>query len=372
MYKQKYLKYKNKYLSLIKTPLKGGDKNCNNENPINNIKLLLKSSKTQDVLNLVRKMGPNKNIGIIESNIKKLAFTEIFSNFIPSLELINKIRFFSGNKNILNVGAYKGFLSALLQTNGLNVTASDHSGFTHNNDELFTFVDKIDSVNAVNKYNNHEILLLIAPNFKEGVPVEILNSFKGNKIIYIGDYHSDCLNNPEFLDNMNSNWDKYDKLTLELENWENHNYKCLFFTKKGTSESKLLDEKYDALKNMQLRMAKPKVETEQQEVKKSADQPIEQKVQKPKAEQQEAQKPKSEQQQEVKKPKAEQQEEKPKVEQQKVNKETDQQQEEKPKTEKKQEEKPKTEQPNDGSAVFVEPNDKTLKGGNLPLIFKLN
>ena len=51
----------------------------------------------------------------------------------------------------------------------------------------------------------------------------------------------------------------------------------LIFYKKGTNESKLLDEKYDALKNMQLRMAKPKVETEQQ-VKKEVEQPIEQSV----------------------------------------------------------------------------------------------
>lgn len=145
-----------------------------------------------------------------DSYIRQYGFYIVSEGFIE-----NTVNFF-GKSRILEVGAGSGFLSACLQSSGIDIIPTDvhltdnRYGFK----KLYTEVLEEDSVKYLkNNRDNFDTLLMSWPNYSSTFAYKIVkNMAPGQTLIYIGEGYGGCTADDNFFDYM----EKHSEV-LELE-----------------------------------------------------------------------------------------------------------------------------------------------------------
>jgi hypothetical protein len=123
-------------------------------------------------------------------------FKNHFGWSVPTQKAIEKIIKFIKNDSVLEMGSGLGLWAKLLQLNEIKIYPTDNYGDIEirlkRGSSLFTDVENIDYMQALCKYKDCNILMIIWLNpFESLMCYDIPKMFKGNKIIYVGDYYPD-------------------------------------------------------------------------------------------------------------------------------------------------------------------------------------
>lgn len=195
------------------------DESLNNE--LLKIKPLLQTGVlTKDSYEIFRNQHEKFHLNMHLSCFRDLYIHE-YGFFMVSEDFLEKsVKFFS-KSHILEVGAGTGFLSACLQSYGINITPTDsHTvdnsyGFS----KLHTNVIQTDSVKylAQNK-NSFDTILMSWPDYGSDFAYEILkNMNKGQTLIYIGESCGGCTANDNFFESLHELAELIDFETREFK-----------------------------------------------------------------------------------------------------------------------------------------------------------
>ena len=163
---------------------------------------------------------------------KRDTFATRFSWAIPDKSVINKIVKFAAGEKILEIGCGKGLWAGLLRASGAYVTATD-SGTWGEFNQTTTFIDDIKLKNnkeSVDIYKDHNVLMLIWPPYDTDMAEIALDTFTGNKVIYIGEGDGGCTANDKFHRELESNWTK--KSNYLIQTWPSIRDSCYYYTRK--------------------------------------------------------------------------------------------------------------------------------------------
>jgi hypothetical protein len=141
-------------------------------------------------------------------------YTVHFGYAIPSKEAIQKIKQFVNNDELLEIGAGLGLWSYLLLCNNVKVHVTDSYVDDWNccRGYKFTPVEHIEGIDALEKYKT-KCLMLIWPDLSR-MAYEMLQIFKGNKFIYIGEERDDLSAEDKFFDLLEKKWKLIDKIYI--------------------------------------------------------------------------------------------------------------------------------------------------------------
>lgn len=124
-------------------------------------------------------------------NIKNwILFRERFSYSIPTKTSIDKMVKFIGADQVLEIGTRNGLHAYLLRLEGVKIIATDYHKRNQNIDtDINPYLNIIDiaPINAIDRYTDCNVLLVIWPPYKDPTAFNILERFEGDKFIYIGE-----------------------------------------------------------------------------------------------------------------------------------------------------------------------------------------
>ena len=235
MFKDKYIKYKKKYLELKKIirnkeesstnlTLNGGSfnrlsapKTCGLRDPIEYIRNLLRNGEIKQVLDIIEEVGPVTGAQDFTEMLRRRMFTSTLAWAVPNQECLTAIGEFVNEDRVLEVGCGSGLWAGLLSAMGVRITATDPF-LTHEFDPNKTFVDveRIDGATAIAKYSDHEVLMLIWPPYDSSLAIDTLRSFTGDRMIFIGEGEGGCTADDAFHEELSKNWDME---TISIPNW---------------------------------------------------------------------------------------------------------------------------------------------------------
>ena len=242
MFKDKYIKYKKKYLELKKIirnkeesstnlTLKGGSfnrlsapKTCGLRDPIEYIRNLLRNGEIMQVLDIIEEVGPVTGASGFNEMLRRSMFTSTLAWAVPNLECLIAITEFVNGDNVLEVGCGSGLWAGLISATAVIITATDPF-LTHGFDPNKTFVDveRIDAATAIAKYSNHEVLMLIWPPYNSPLAIDTLRSFTGDRLIFIGESEGGCTADDAFYEELSENWDMK---TISIPTWDGIYDRC--------------------------------------------------------------------------------------------------------------------------------------------------
>ncbi len=135
---------------------------------------------------------------------------------IPNEKAITEIIKFVKTDSILEIGSGMGLWSYILQLYSVVVYPTDNYSYgVHRWGYLFTNVEKIDNFQALEKYKNVNVLMLIWPDLTN-MAYDTLEAFKGNKLIFIGEFREDASNaTPGFYFQVKKKWKLCKKIELK-------------------------------------------------------------------------------------------------------------------------------------------------------------
>jgi len=113
-------------------------------------------------------------------------FQKNYSFCIPDKDVIDMIK--NHSNNILEIGAGTGLWAKILQSNNVDIIATDSLDTVYTNyyEKFWLPVEKIDCVGAVKKYRDVEALMLVWPQPNNITSfVKAIKEFKGNKVIVV-------------------------------------------------------------------------------------------------------------------------------------------------------------------------------------------
>jgi hypothetical protein len=154
----------------------------------------------EDLFELIESYGPDSRV--LHEKVGTSAGRDFFVNefawAVPNRESIAAIRRFANGDPILEVGSGKGCWAALIQLTGSTVFATDDfsthvpnepNGSTgkYTNRQTFTFVERLDHREAIQKYAFCDVLLLCWPPYGTHMSQEALEQFTGSRLVYIGE-----------------------------------------------------------------------------------------------------------------------------------------------------------------------------------------
>ena len=203
----------------------------------------------ENLLEVVEKFGPNSKVNDINDprvifihEQKKLpkeeAFRQLRNNLmgeyyrrdyfakeyswsIPSKEAVDKIKAFVNRDEIIEIGAGHGFWAKILQYADVKVTPtdsySDRGGYLPK-DNAYTFVQDLKADDALNKYSDHNVLMMSWPPYDKPLAADSLLAFSGSKLIYIGEDQGGCTGSDRFFKDLYGNWKNID--IVNIPQWE--------------------------------------------------------------------------------------------------------------------------------------------------------
>ena len=126
---------------------------------------------------------------------QKIKFNNSVAWAIPTMNILNYIKYIVGDDSILEIGAGYGLWAACLKMIGCNIIPTDDYTWMKNNKdkhkETYTDIENISYGDALVKYNECKILFLCWPPPKDDLPYKIIKQFtetnNGQILIYIGD-----------------------------------------------------------------------------------------------------------------------------------------------------------------------------------------
>ena len=132
-------------------------------------------------------------------------YTENISWGTLSTEVINWLRLLYTNDTfhkILEVGAGHGFNAMLLEKAGIPIVATDEKAY----DQTFTMVEICDGVEAIQKHNECDCLLMVWPPYEEPFAYKCLTAFNGHHLFYVGEDEGGCTGDNTFFEELTKNW----------------------------------------------------------------------------------------------------------------------------------------------------------------------
>ncbi len=135
---------------------------------------------------------------------------------IPNEKAIIEIIKFVKTDSILEIGSGMGLWAHILQLYGVAVYPTDNYSYGIQKwGYLFTNVEKMDNLQALKKYDNINVLMLIWPDLTN-MAYDTLKAFKGNKLIFIGEFMEDSSNaTPGFYFLIKEEWKMYKRIELK-------------------------------------------------------------------------------------------------------------------------------------------------------------
>jgi len=143
-------------------------------------------------------------------------FVNNYSWGVPSFEAIETIAKYTQNNYLLEIFAGNGLWSFLLCLWGLKVIATDSFSWTSTqnpNIDKFTYIEQLDAIKAVQKYQNINVLFMcwapfIIDDDSDSPDYDALYNFKGK----LG-----CIESEKFADYLYENYELVDEVTIP--NW---------------------------------------------------------------------------------------------------------------------------------------------------------
>lgn len=174
----------------------------------------------------------------IEQSNKRI-FNSFFSYAVPDTNAIEKILEFAENDQILEIGSGLGLWSGLLRKKGITIWATDigdegeyyNQGTLLNKERLWTEIEIMDHKQAIRNYGDlSNVLFLCWPTPNNSSPVESVELFKGEKLIYVGECPGGSTANENFFRNLYKNFSL--KEVIEIPQWRGVFDKMYFFVRK--------------------------------------------------------------------------------------------------------------------------------------------
>ena len=176
----------------------------------------------EQLFQLIEAHGPNgghQAQGIPMASARNF-FTSDLAWAVPSREAIKAIIKFAKDEPILEVGGGKALWASLIQQMGGTVIASDNfsthckprrakGNVHHQVCEAFTFVERLNHLEALAKYPFCPTLMMCWPPFGLGMSEESLNGFRGTRFIYIGEKQAaaeSVTGSLSFHETLSANW----------------------------------------------------------------------------------------------------------------------------------------------------------------------
>jgi hypothetical protein len=223
-------------------------------------------------------MGPSPD-GYGYFNEHGVLYSDTISYVSPNNDMIKKIKDFVGNDTLLEVGAGNGFLSAILNKNGLDVISTDPRTDKSMYRMSMGKVNFIDIVNitaeqAVKTYSNANAILMSYLHTDHNYSNDTIRDFKGNKIIFIeaeGLHHSYVVSiTDDYFDKDNFKLvDTYKYIVGDQEEFEHTNYTIRFFKKNIADNNLVTGGKSQKKKSQKKKSQKKKSQKKKSQKKKS-------------------------------------------------------------------------------------------------------
>jgi hypothetical protein len=176
-----------------------------------------------NILRLIDSLRKHECKTQIDKILLRRKFVGIISFAIPNATAIAEIKKFVATDKVLEVGAGLGFWAKLLRLIDIDVLSTD----IEEQPISYIPIEKIDGVEAVKKYKDRNVLMMIWPEYKEW-PNEVLQNFTGNKFIYIGNF-SECASE-KFYERCENEWNIV--TTVETARWVDFNGDVYLYKKK--------------------------------------------------------------------------------------------------------------------------------------------
>ncbi len=148
-------------------------------------------------------------------------FQKNYSFCIPDKDAIDMIKNYSNN--ILEIGAGTGLWAKILQSNNVDIIATDSLDTVYNNyyEKYWLPVEKLDCVDAVKKYRDVEALMIVSPSPNDTTSfVKAIKEFRGNKVIVITEGNELYFPDPE--QSWKLSWDLVESKPLLSFSSESH------------------------------------------------------------------------------------------------------------------------------------------------------
>lgn len=142
---------------------------------------------------------------------------------IPDDEVINTIVKYSP---IIEVGAGTGYWASLIAEQGGDILAFDISPYTNcqANNQHYLVQQAEESI--VKNYSNRS-LFLCWPPYKEPMAHDCLKNYKGDTLIYIGEFRGGCTADNKFFDLLEKEWELIEE--QNIPQWETmHDYLSIY------------------------------------------------------------------------------------------------------------------------------------------------
>lgn len=133
-----------------------------------------------------------------------------FSWTITDPETVDFIAEHAGPR-LIDPLAGTGYLAALLDARGVDVIATDlhpcsEDNVWHRDSPLWLPVLAADAVDAVTVHGSDRTLLLSWPPYGEPIGTEVLATYPGDRVIYIGEGDGGCCGDDEMFAALNTGW----------------------------------------------------------------------------------------------------------------------------------------------------------------------
>lgn len=203
----------------------------------------------------IEKQGPPQSDRFsLEGYRRRIEFLKNFGYAIPSKESIEHLNNFVGTDAVLEVGAGRGLWAKLMQDIGMDVTATDQFSGRIPSDELsenlvhednpywkpeadekfdrsnFTDVIQIEGIEAIGKFLDKNVLLMIWPPYDEPMATDMVKAFIGNKLILIGEGHGGCTGANCLWELLEQEWNFVEK--VDIPQWAGMHDRIMLYTRK--------------------------------------------------------------------------------------------------------------------------------------------
>ena len=138
-------------------------------------------------------------------------FTNQYGWSVPSQEAIEKIKKFVEGDSVLEIGSGYGMWAKLMKDDGISIYATDHITAPGRDAHVphkksFIDVEDLNAERALQKYYGTNVLMMSWPPYESPMAATSLESFGGNKLIFIGEGQGGCTADDRFFSILEKEW----------------------------------------------------------------------------------------------------------------------------------------------------------------------
>jgi len=166
---------------------------------------------------------------------RRKQFIENYGWSVPTKEAIEKLKSFIGGEQVLEVGSGLGLWAKLMRDIGINIIATEMEPDSSKNNYIgervpHTEIERINGMEAISKYGNSGVLFISWPPYDNPLANDIVKSFKGNKIIFVGEGSGGCTGDDSFFCTIQNQWQEAG--SVQIPRWTGIYDKIVLFVRK--------------------------------------------------------------------------------------------------------------------------------------------